>query len=273
MADFGIREVERMLGLPRSAILGLVRAGFVAPARGERREYRFSFQDLIVLRTARALRTAKVPARRITRSLRDLRERLPEAVPLSGLRISALGDRVVVGEGPARWQADSGQYVLELDVKLADGELKVLARGEPEREPDAEDWFRRGEAADGVDATRARAAYERALALDPAHVSARLNLGRLLHEQSELAAAERVYREGLRAVGNHPGLHYNLGVLLQDAGRPVDAIEAYEAALRADPRFADCHYNLALLLEASGNPRGAIRHMAAYRRLAGRRGD
>lgn len=273
MPDFGVRDVERMLRMPRSAILGLVRAGFVSPERGDRRAYRFSFQDLIVLRAARALRAARVPARRITRSLRDLRRRLPDSVPLSGLRISALGDRVVVGEGGARWQADSGQYVLELDVSVADGELRVLARDEPAKEADAEDWFRRGAAAERDDPERSRAAYERALSLDPSHVSARLNLGRLLHESSQLAAAERVYRDGLRESGTHPTLLFNLGALLDDAGRRSDAIEAYQAALREDPRFADCHYNLALLLEVSGNPRGAIRHMAAYRRLARRGGD
>ena len=270
MSDFGVRDVERMLRMPRSAILGLVRAGFVSPARGERREYRFSFQDLIVLRAARALRAANVPSHRITRSLRSLRRRLPESAPLSGLKISAVGDKVVVADGRAKWQADSGQYVLELDVSVADGELRVLERGEPPREPDAEDWFHRGEAAEGADVAGARAAYERALALDPDHVGARLNLGRLLHQASQFFAAESLYREGLRVAGNHPGLLYNLGVLLQDAGRRSDAIEAYESALLEDPGCADCHYNLALLLEAIGNQRGAIRHMAAYRRLARR---
>jgi tetratricopeptide (TPR) repeat protein len=273
VSDFGVRDVQRMLRMPRSAILGLVRAGFVSPARGARREYRFSFQDLIVLRTARALRAARVPARRITRSLRDLRRRLPETVPLSGLKISAVGDRVVVADGRANWQADSGQYVLELEVSVADGELRVIDRDEPTQEAGAADWFHRGLAAEGHDPARAREAYERALALDPALVEARLNLGRLLHEASRHDAAERVYRAGLQVAGNHPTLLFNLGVLLHDAGRPGEAVEAYEAALREDPRFADCHYNLALLLEAHGNSRGAIRHMAAYRRLARRDGD
>ena len=61
--------------------------------------YLFSFQDLIVLRTAQALATAKVPARRIASSLRELRRHLPDAMPLSGLSIGAVGDRVVVKEG------------------------------------------------------------------------------------------------------------------------------------------------------------------------------
>ena len=161
--------------------------------------------------------------------------------------------------------------MLELDVSVADGELRVLVRDEPPPpEPRAEDWFDRGEAAEGEDAARARTAYERALALDPGHTGARLNLGRLLHQAKQFFAAENVYREGLRVSGNQPALLYNLGVLLQDEGRRSEAIDAYESALLEDPGCADCHYNLALLLEAAGNPRGAIRHMAAYRRLARR---
>src|SRR5262249_59618048 len=106
-------------------------AGFVTPARGERREYRFSSQDLIVLRTARALSAAKVPATRIRRALTSLRRALPESVPLSGLAISALGDHVVVRDGEARWQAESGQYVLGLDVTVEDGVLRVVEHKAP----------------------------------------------------------------------------------------------------------------------------------------------
>jgi len=68
--QFGVREVEKLLRLPRSTIRALVEAGFVTPGRGPRNTLRFSFQDLIVLRTAQALAAAQVPARRITRSLK-----------------------------------------------------------------------------------------------------------------------------------------------------------------------------------------------------------
>ena len=99
MHQYGVRDVEKLLGLPRSTIRALVDAGFVTPARGARNAWRFSFQDLIVLRTAQALSQAKVAPRRITRSLRELRRHLPESMPMSGLRIGAVGDRVVVSEG------------------------------------------------------------------------------------------------------------------------------------------------------------------------------
>jgi tetratricopeptide (TPR) repeat protein len=269
VAEFGVRDVERLLGLSRSAIQGLVKAGFVTPGRGARGEYRFSFQDLILLRTASSLSAAKIPARRITRSLKALRRRLPESVPLSGLRISAVGDRVVVSEGRGRWHADSGQYLLDLDVSVADGELTLRA-AEPAGTAGAERWFNRGLEQDTDEPNAAREAYARALALDPGHTAARINLGRLLHAAGHLADAERTYREGLIGPEGDPVLWFNLGVLLEDLGRRGEAIAAYESALRADPRFADCHFNLALAYEAAGNGRGAIRHMGEYRKLARR---
>src|ERR1700731_1917129 len=116
MPTYSVREVERLLQLSRGTIRGLIEVGFVTPERGTRREYLFSFRDLIVLRAARTLIRAKVPRKRIRRSLEDLRRRLPETMPLSGLSICAVGDRVVVRDGGTRWQADDGQYLLGLDV-------------------------------------------------------------------------------------------------------------------------------------------------------------
>ena len=85
MHDYSIADIERLVGLSRGVVRALIRQQFVAPHRGRRREYRFSFQDLLVLRTAKALSAARLSNRRITRSLRDLRRRLPEHAPLSGL--------------------------------------------------------------------------------------------------------------------------------------------------------------------------------------------
>src|SRR6202045_2518484 len=130
MRSYSVSDVERVLHLSRSTIRGLVAAGFVTPERGARREYRFSFRDLIVLRTARALIEAKVPRKRIRRSLEDLRRHLPDTVPLSGLSICAVGERVVVRDGKARWQADNGQYLLGLDVALENGVLHMVERSE-----------------------------------------------------------------------------------------------------------------------------------------------
>jgi tetratricopeptide (TPR) repeat protein len=233
---FGVREVEKLLRLPRRTIHGLIRAGFVSPRRGARQAYEFSFQDLIVLRTAQALAAANVPAKRITESLKELRRHLPQSMPLSGLSIGAVGERVVVKEGTSRWQADSGQYLLAFEGDPAAGSLKVM-----EKKPPAET------------------------------LDAQIERGYELHQAGKLAQAEAVYRDALKTWSGDPLLHFNLGVLLEDLGRKPEAAACYEASLRGDPMMADGHYNLALLCEQLGRPREAIRHMAQYRKLVAKK--
>jgi tetratricopeptide (TPR) repeat protein len=267
MHHYGVRDVEKLLRQPRSTIRALIEAGFVSPARGARNAWQFSFQDLIVLRTAQALAAANVPRRRITKSVKQLRRHLPDSMPLSGLSICAVADRVVVKEGKTRWQADSGQYLLAFEGDPADGSLSIIERNGLTQQVTAEESFARALALENRDTEAALKAYEQTIAADPARLDARINLGRLLHEARRFEQAERVYRDATKAGGNDPVLLYNLGVLLDDMRRKPEALAAYEAALRGDSGLADCHYNLALLCEELGKPKEAIRHMAQYRRL------
>jgi tetratricopeptide (TPR) repeat protein len=284
---YSMRDVERVLQLPRSTVQGLVRLGFVRPARGPRRQYLFSFQDLIILRAARALMAANIPRRRIRSSLGQLRERLPEAVPLSGLAICAVGDRVVVREGSNHWQADDGQYLLGLDVSVQNGTLRVIehrqqkaAAPAPAAVDDAPNAVSRpvstyelfGEAMrlESIGDPGAMDAYASAAEADPRNAAAWINWGRLLHEKGEPRAAERVYRRGLEHCAADSFLLFNLGVALEDLGDKDGAVAAYHAAISEDPNFADCHYNLARLYESTGKTQHAIRHLGQYRRLVTR---
>ncbi|TMH80039.1 MAG: tetratricopeptide repeat protein [Betaproteobacteria bacterium] len=267
MQHYGVRDVEKMLRLPRSTIRALASAGFVTPVRGPRNALLFSFQDLIVLRAAQTLADAKVPAKRISRSLRQLRRQLPQTMPLSGLSISAVGEQVVVRDGAGQRQVESGQYVLDFEGDPGSGSLSVIERAAPAAPAGQIDWFARGEALEREDPGAAIDAYRKAMAAAPDRLDVRINLGRLLHETGRHRDAERAYREAIGACGRDPLLLYNLGVLLGDLGRGREAIEAYEAALRRDPAMADSHYNLALLYEKLGKAKEAIRHMSEYRRL------
>ena len=269
MHQYGVREVEKLLRLPRSTIRALIDAGFVSPSRGPRKAWRFSFQDLIVLRTAQALVAANVPAKRITRSVKELRRHLPQAMPLSGLSICAVADKVVVKEGARRWQAESGQYLLAFEGDPANGSLSVLERKKTAPTMSAHDWFERGVELEETDVQAALEAYDDAIAAELKLVDAHVNRGWLLQEAGRLEEAEQAYRAGISACGEEPLLLYNLGVLLAESGRKKEAVEVYKLALRANPGFADCHYNLALLCEELEMPREAIRHMAQYRRLTG----
>ncbi len=279
MPSYSMRDVQRVLRLSADTTRALIRSGFVKPARGPRREYRFSFQDLIVLRTARALIDAKIPARRIRRSLESLRRELPESIPLSGLSISAVGDHVVVRDGDAQRQVDSGQYLLGLEVSVENGVLRVVEHREPVPLPvpmpapvpspvaSAGDWFAQALTLESTDPEAALGAWRRAVDEDAANAAAWTNWGRLLHEQGRTQQASEVYRRALAQVGPDPLLLYNQGVLLEDLGDPAAALEAYRSAIAEDPELADCHYNLARLYESLGQETSAIRHLGQYRRL------
>ncbi len=271
---YGVRDVERLLGISRPTIRALVDAGFVTPERGARNAWRFGFQDLIVLRTAQSLVAAGVPRGRILRALRELRRGLPDSMPLTGLRIGAEADRVIVREGSTRWQAESGQYLLGFEGDPERGPLKVVEAPVPQPPPaaDAAELFDHALARESArDTEGALAAYAAAIEADPSHLDARTNRALLLHERGRLAESERAYREALDACGDDATVLYNLGILLEDLRRPAEAMESYRAAVRVDPSLADAHYNLSLLLDKAGKRTEAIRHISQYRRLTGGR--
>lgn len=280
MQAYSMRDVQALLGISRTVVTALITSGVVAPRRGARQEYRFSFQDVVLLRTAQSLREAGIPTRHITRSLRHL-QGLDEGRPPTGLRVTAVGGDVAVQDRQGRWHVDSGQFVLDLDEA---GEAGRRDRGdvvqmhrrtprvpEPVREIDERDdpasWFQQGAALEHVAPGDAEDAYRRALELAPDYVDAWLNLGCLLCDQGRLADAIAQYREALSYLPHQPLIHFNLGVALEDAGAKREALDSYHACIALAPDFADAHYNAARLHEALGDPHRAIRHYNQYRRL------
>ena len=268
---YSTKDVAGLLGLSAEQVRSYVRAGFLAPRQGARGEYCFSFQDLVLLRTAKGLLAARVPRRRVRIALQNLREQLPEDRPLTGVRISAQGHHVVVRDGREVWNPESGQALFDFELSGLAREASTLplrTPPEPHAEPEsAADWYERGSALEEDSPDQAMAAYRRALEIDSGLPDAHLNLGRLLHERGETAAAERHYRLALAALPDEPTAAYNLGVALQDLGRLRDAVAAYEAALARDANYADAHFNLAGLYEKLGEPEAAFRHLRTYKAL------
>lgn len=272
MKGYTTREVAEVLGLPTSRILSWTRRGLISPRRGPRGAYVFSFQDIVLLRTARELLEADVPARRVNASLRALRQQLPVGRPLSAVTISAAGDRILVRDEDAVWEPDSGQLRIDFAVSdVADATVHIARRALREEGRDdgmgADDWYDSAVDLEAVSVDEAIDAYGRALALDPTHSDAHLNLGRLLHEAGRVQEAEAHYRSAASADPRSARAFYNLGVALEDQGAASGAVEAYEAALRLDADLAVAHFNLSRLLEAEGRQEDAIAHLAEYKRL------
>jgi tetratricopeptide (TPR) repeat protein len=271
---FDTAQAARIVGLPPGRLRQCVRAGLVAPQRDPQGRLRFDFLDLVLLRTTRALLEQRVPLRRIGRALASLRRQLGER-PLTRLSVFKDGDRVVAWDGSRRWNPESGQLLFNFDAARV-SPPRSGARVAKLREPDhaelpplsADEWCDLAMEIEERSPLEARAAYHHALDLEPDHVVARINLGRLLHADGNLVGAEAHFREAVRHEPDCALAWYNLGVVLEDASRPDEALPCYEAAVRADRTLADAHWNLSLLYERSGRRQEAIRHLAIYRRLS-----
>jgi tetratricopeptide (TPR) repeat protein len=262
------KQVREILGLSPAIVARLIEAGFVNPERGPRRELRFSFQDLVVLRAAKGLADARLPARRISASLKKLRQQLPAELPSKGLRIAAIGNSVAVLEGRDTWRAADGQYLLAFEVTAPEGHVVILEKKEGGKT--AEQWFDEGCRLEENDAVKALRHYRSAVSSRVHHAGIYTNLALLLHQAGDFDEAEATYREGIRQFPEDSVLLFNFGVLFDDQGKLEEAIACYHEALEKDPEFGDACYNLALLYEATGRKRDAVRYFNAFRKLNGK---
>jgi len=268
---YTLRGVTQMLGLTRHAIGRLIELGFVKPQRAGR-NLRFSFRDVVLLRTAQELRAAEIPTRQILRSLRQLKSALPLDTPASAIRIRAVGDRVAVRWGDTQWDADTGQLMMDFHgtpasaVHAFDKPAPAPAAREEEAE-DVQALYERAESLEATDPQAAEVLYRRVIDAAPDHADAYANLGFLMCESGRNAEAAALYALALRHCPTAPLLHFNRGVALEALGREQEAVRSYEACLRLAPDMADAHQNAALLYARSGDKQRAIRHFSAYRRL------
>ena len=278
MRAYTTREVAELLGISSERVRSFARQGFAAPTRDARGHYRFSFQDLVLLRTAYALVEADLGPRRVWRALRAVRDQLPTGRPLSSVRVLAEADRVLVRERNTAWEPESGQTILNFEVEeLAEKVAPLVQAAAPlarEQASTGDEWFELALEFDQVGAKEdASAAYREALSLDASHVNARINLGRLLHNERAYRQAEELYREALRIDPANSIAAFNLGVVLEDQGAVQEAMETYHHALSVDPTLPDVHYNLARLYEHQGDQQAALRHFSRFKALSGQRDD
>jgi tetratricopeptide (TPR) repeat protein len=267
-----------VLGITSARLRSYLRGGLVSATRNENGQLRLTFQDLVFLRKAEGLVSQRIPARRVRGALRALAER---EIKLTELRLCGDGQTVVVHDGNTRWDAFSGQALLDFENRDAPSQeaavipltsAKPLAT-DPTPVPTltTKDLYDRACALESSAPDEARAAYRRVLEREPEFADAHVNLGRLLHECGDVYAALVHYRAALSIRPSDATAAFNAGVALEDLGANADAITAYRRAIDCDPRNPDAHYNLARLLEQSGKPDLAVRHLLLYRQLMKKR--
>jgi tetratricopeptide (TPR) repeat protein len=106
-----------------------------------------------------------------------------------------------------------------------------------------------------VDAGQPAAAigpFNRALAIKPDLSETHLDLGNALRALGQNSAAMAQYDLAIQSRPNYALAHYNKGVALAGAGRRDDAIAEYREAIRLSPEYAVAHDNLGNSLRDSG---------------------
>ncbi|HXC67172.1 MAG TPA: tetratricopeptide repeat protein [Nitrospiraceae bacterium] len=267
--EYSATDLCRILRLSASGLRSCLQASLLPVCRSKRARH-YSFQHLLMVRTAKGLREAGVSLRQIRTVLDSLRQHPGEGGVLSSLRLYASGRRVVVWDGQSRWQPDSGQFLLNFDSKPL-GTLTTLPRRRrmpPSKRQTSRAWFERAMRLQDESPVEARRAYQEALRLQPTLIEAHLNLGLLFHHDRRLTDAEACYRRALHYAPTLALAHFNLAVVLEDQHNTRGAIAAYKAALSAEPTFRDAHWHLAQLYERLGRRRDAFRHYAAAKRLS-----
>ena len=291
-SGYSTREVADTLGLAQQRIRRYRQRLLLASKCEESGEYRFSFQDMVLLRTAKGLLEADVAPRRALAALAKLTG--SNEKPLSAMRVSADGGTVVVRDGEALWDAETGQGHLSFaarppgqvhalspsstgrqratntplaggvhEAKPGEREARGQSASAAVEELDSDDWYNLGLDLEDSEPAQAPAAYQRSIALNPGNADAHVNLGRLYQGSGDVKRATRHYQLALNAAPNHQLASYNLGTVFDELGEIDAALAYYQKA----PDIPDAHYNLARIFELRGDEVSTRRHMRNYKRL------
>lgn len=118
------------------------------------------------------------------------------------------------------------------------------------------------------DASGAKAAFERALAADPASVTALVGLAAAEARLGATAGAVAHLERALALDSGHVDARYNLGTILAASGRPGEAEPHLRAALASRPGDAQARVELALALGTLGRKAEALAELEQVAEVA-----
>lgn len=261
-------EIRRILGINENRLRSWERLGLT-----EVRD-RYSFADLISLKTLQSLRENRIPATRIREALHSLRLRLSNVRrPLDELKIVSDGRRIAVEMPGEKMEALTGQMIFDFDAEalrsVATLESQQTSPAQTAQADGAESLFQYALELEGSDAPAKEIVdvYRKVLERNPGAAGAWINIGTLHYRQGRLKLAERCYERALEVFPDYALAHFNLGNVCEDGERLEEAAEHYRNALRCRTDYADAHYNLALIEERRRHYLEAAKHWQAYLNL------
>ena len=268
MTGFKTREVAELVGMSPPQVRAYARTGLLRPSRGPRRAYYFTFQDLVLLRTAKRLQDANLSACRVRRVLHALSEQLPPGRSLTEVTITPESAGIVANDQGKTWNPESGQMFLGFVVPPLASATALTLGSRSTKTPEgttAEGFFQMACELEACAPGEAREAYAKALSIDPAHAGCHVNLGRLDQDEGDINQALDHYTAAIIAEPDHAIARFNVASVMEHLERTEEAIDAYQEALRFEPDLSEAHYRLAVLYERQGLELDAIRHLKLYR--------
>lgn len=259
---FSTRAAARILAVPPERIRYWVRRRFINPSVIRGRNFRFAFNDLLVMRLAKELLPSRrhlEPARRCFERVRNL---VGLARPVSSLKLENLDGRIVVRDGAARFEAESGQMVFDFEQRTRPG--KVEERFGAAR---ARERFEEARRLAEEDPLRALTIYSDLVTREPANFEAHMRLAALLEHEGDLKGALRHYLGAASVVPANAEVHFKLGLLYRKQNENENALRSLNRALECDPTMVEAHRSLAEIYEQMGRKREAIKHLGAIHRL------
>ena len=265
--SFSLKDVSHLTGLTSGRIRRFITSGFIGASSGTGKRV-FSFQDVVLLRTAKAL-VEHVPMRKVLKTVERIREKLGPEQALSSVRIEVHGQELAILIGDQLFEVETGQGLMPLDHVPPDPEPEEaddewLDLDHPHLR-DAEQLFELAFDSEDGDPEQAREHYLEALERDPGHISARINLGRLTHQAGDILGALEHYRRAGALDPNHATAAFNTGVALEDLGRYEEALAAYVQAITLEPTLAEGYVNAARVCEHLQRKEEALQFLHRYR--------
>jgi tetratricopeptide (TPR) repeat protein len=259
---FSTRTAARILAVSPERIRYWVRRRLILPTLQRGRNYRFAFNDLLVMRLAKELLPSRRHLEPIQRCFERAREFIAPGRPVTALKLLNDEGRIVVSDGGVLFEAETGQLLLDFrherpagKVEDSFGPARVRERFEEARRIAEEDPL------------RALTIYSELIGREPGNFEAHLRLATLLEREGDLTGALRHLLGAAAIVPASGEVHLKLGLLYRRRGEDQHALRGFLRALECDPTLVEAHRNTAELFEAAGRKRDAQKHLNAIHRL------
>jgi len=248
--------------VPPERIRYWVKRQFINPSTLRGRNFRFAFNDLILMRLAKELLPTRRHLEPIQRCFQRLRSMVGPTRPVHSLKLENLDGHIVMRDGAACFEVESGQLVFDFaprakgKVEERFGAARARARFEEARRMAEEDPL------------KALTIYSDLVSREPVNFDAHMRLAALLEHENDLKSAMRHYLGAAAIVPASAEVHFKLGLLYRKmGGHDAAAIASFNRALECDPTMVEAHRNLAELFDVIGRKRESIKHLSAIHRL------